>query len=309
MVEKKEVRVASTDGKNNLYVAVWECDNPRMILQISHGMVEHIDRYDDFARFLTDKGILVIGNDHLGHGYTAKEGDHGYFGDGLSATVVDDLHEVTKYAKETYGENIPYFLLGHSMGSFMARRYLMTYGDELAGAIISGTGMQPGIVIGFGKLVTSILSKTKGDRYISDFVENTSFGSYNKRIKNLRTKSDWLSRDEENVDKYIANKFCQFRFTINGFRTLMDVLSFIQKKTNVNKIPKKLPIFFIAGEEDPVGNYGKGVRKVFASYQGAGIEDVSIKMYPEDRHEILNEIDKDVVYADVLAWIERVYNG
>lgn len=303
----KENKIASSDGKNMLHVYIWEPEEkPVAILQISHGMCEHMKRYDDFANYMNANGVLVIGNDHLGHGNTAKDdNDLGYFGPGKSKTVVDDLNEVTKFAKANYGDDLPYFLFGHSMGSFMARRYIMTYGSKLTGAIISGTGSQPGIVLAGGKMVAGIIGAIKGDRYRSPLLKGMAFGAYNKRIDNPRTVSDWLSKDEQIVDIYENDKFCKYDFTVDGYKTLFDSISFIQQTENIKKIPKNLPIFFISGTEDPVGNYGKGVEEVFDSYEAAGITDLEIMLYHDGRHEMLNEIEREGVYEDINNWIKK----
>jgi len=302
---KKEIQIQSTDGKNTLHVVQWRpIDEPKAIVQISHGMIEYIERYNDFAEYLTQNGIAVIGNDHLGHGHTAKDdSDLGYFGEGKSATVVDDLHKVTEYAKKELGEDKPYFLFGHSMGSFMARRYLMTYGDCLDGAIICGTGYTPGAILGVGGFVAGWLKLIKGERYRSPFLKKLSFTGYDKRIPNKKTDNDWLSVNEENVEKYNADKYCTFGFTVNGYQTLFEVLKFIQKKENYVKIPKDLPLLFIAGSEDPVGNYGEGVKKVYQQYKEVDIKDVKMNLFAGDRHEILNEDDKQEVYKKVIFWI------
>lgn len=299
--------IKSTNGRNTLHVVVWEPEGDiKAIVQISHGMIEYVERYDEFAKFLNTKGILVIANDHLGHGATAACDDElGYFGEGRSRTVVDDLYEVTKYAKKEYGENTSYFLFGHSMGSFMARRYLITYGDRLTGAIICGTGFTPGIVLGFGSAVAGLIGMVKGEKYRSSMLTKLAFGSYNKRIKNVKTSNDWLSVNEDNVKKYNKDKFCTFIFTVNGYQTLFDVLKFIQKKSNYSRIPKKLPLFFIAGEEDPVGGYGKNVLKVATQYKECGVNEVETKLYAGDRHEILNEDDRKNVYEDVCSWLMK----
>lgn len=302
----KEIRLPSKDGVHKLHVVIWEPQTQiKAILQISHGMIEMIERYDDFAGFLNTKGILVIGNDHLGHGQTAdSEEDFGYFcPKKMSATVVADLHSVTEYAKKKY-PNVPYFLLGHSMGSFMARRYLMTYGEELTGTIIMGTGRKPEHVLLAGKIVSSIIQIIKGPRYHSQFLRKSAFGTFNDKIPNKRTESDWLTKDEKIVDFCLGNKYCNFTFTINGYKTLFDVLGFIQKKENIAQIPKELPIFMVAGDADPVGDYGQGVQKVFETYKQAGIEDIAIKLYEGDRHEILNELDKESVYIDIYKWMQ-----
>lgn len=303
----KEIRLPSNDGVHTLHVVIWEPETQvKAVLQISHGMTEMIMRYDHFARFLNTKGILVIGNDHLGHGETAGcDEDLGYFcPENMSATVVADLHTVTEYARKEY-PNVPCFLLGHSMGSFMARRYIMTYGEELTGAIISGTGVQPNAMLLAGKATAAVLQLFKGERHRSAYLKTASFGAYNKRFTTDAHDRAWMSKDKSIWEFCDNNKYCNFSFTVNGYKTLFDVLSFIQKKENIVKIPKKLPIFMISGADDPVGDYGKGVRQIFETYNQTGIEDISLKLYEGDRHEILNELDKDIVYHDVYSWLEQ----
>ena len=301
-----EFKIPSTDKKNNLHVYVWEpAEKIEAILQISHGMQEYIGRYKEFAEFMISKNVLVIGNDHLGHGLTAKdESDFGFFGSEKSKTVVDDLYEVTKYAKEKYGNDIPYFLLGHSMGSFMARRYLMTYGNELTGAILSGTGSQPGAVLAGGRFVAFLTGLFKGERYKPSLLKQLAFGTYLNRIENPKTKSDWLCKDEAIVEKYNNDKFCTFEFTVDGYKTLFESIAFIQKKKNIEKIPKTLPVVFISGTEDPVGNYGKGVEKAYDDFDNAGITDCEMLLYHDGRHEMLNEIEREGVFEDINDWIK-----
>ena len=300
----KNMELPSNDGVHKLHVVVWQPDGePKAVLQLSHGMIEFIERYEGLAQYLNEQDILVIGNDHLGHGLTAgSDEDLGYFcPEHMSETVVKDLHTVTEYAKKEY-PGVPYFLLGHSMGSFMARRYLMTYGDELTGAILCGTGEQTSATLFAGKTAAGILGAFKGQRYRSEFIRKTSFKGYNDRFEK-RTENDWLTKDQSIVDWYNGHKFCTFGFTINGYKTLFEVLTYIQKQENYNKIPKNLPVYMIAGEDDPVGNYGGGVKHIYQQYKDSGIKDISIKLYPNDRHEILNELDKETVYADVADWI------
>lgn len=303
---KKEISIESSNKSDKLHVVIWEPEvEVKGIVQISHGMVEYVERFENLAKVLNDAGWLCIGNDHLGHGKTAaNKEDLGYFGKGKSGLVVDDLHLVTEYAKECYGKNVPYVLFGHSMGSFMARRYLCTYGSELNGAIISGTGYTPNAILGAGKMVAGIVRTIKGERYRSKLLENMAFGAYNKKITDAKTDKDWLTKDEQIVKKYLADEFCTFAFTVNGYETLFDVLSYIQSDENVGRIPKNLPIYMISGDMDPVGDYGKGVETVYNQFKRAAIENVVMKLYEGDRHELTNELDKEQVYADILSWLK-----
>lgn len=303
----KEVYIPSTNNRNQLHVAIWEPKREtKAILQISHGMVEYIVRYDDFAKHLNQQGILVIGNDHLGHGQSVlDESEFGYFGKEKGSAVVDDLYEVTKYAKKQYGENIPYFLMGHSMGSFMARRYLMSYGEKITGAIISGTGYKTVPVLDAASFFTAVTKLFHGERYRSPFLKWLAFHTYNRKIADVKTKNDWLTRDEAVVAAYNENPYCKFSFTVNGYETLFGVIKYIQKQNNWEKTPKQLPILMIAGEEDPVGSYGKDVKKVYKKYQQMGCSHIELRLYKDDRHELVNELDRESVYEDISQWILR----
>ena len=303
----KEVYIPSTNNRNQLHVAIWEPEREtKAILQISHGMVEYIVRYDDFAKHLNQQGILVIGNDHLGHGQSVlDESEFGYFGKEKGSAVVDDLYEVTKYAKKQYGENIPYFLMGHSMGSFMARRYLMSYGEKITGAIISGTGYKTVPVLDTASFFTAVTKLFHGERYRSPFLKWLAFHTYNRKIADVKTENDWLTRDEAVVAAYNENPYCKFSFTVNGYETLFGVIKYIQKQNNWEKTPKQLPILMIAGEEDPVGSYGKDVKKVYKKYQQMGCSHIELRLYKDDRHELVNELDRESVYEDISQWILR----
>lgn len=307
MIEKTEFYINSTNEKNKLHVIVWHpMDGIRAILQLSHGMSEYIDRYDRLATFLARQGILVIGNDHLGHGETAKDMDElGYFPTKeLSKTVVDDLYKVTKTIRAQYPK-LPFFLMGHSMGSFMARRYMMTYGKQLNGAILMGTGAQPAATLKAARATAASLSVLKGERHRSKAMLNLAFGTYNKRIKPVRTEYDWLSRDAANVDAYMDDPYCGFMFTLNGYKTLFDVLSFIQDPKNIEKLPMDVPTLLLAGTDDPVGHYGEDIKTICETYRQAGMKDIDMKLYPGDRHELLNELDYEQVQDDILAFIEK----
>lgn len=268
-------------------------------------MIEYIDRYDRFARFMAERGFAVIGNDHLGHGETAAEKNYGYFApeDG-SSYVVRDLHLVSQYARRKYTD-VPFILMGHSMGSFMARRYAMTYGKELDGLILMGTGSKPEFLLKVGRVLVGALIRMKGERAHSGLLEKLCFALYNIRIRPARTPSDWLSRDEKEVDKYLAHPYSKFTFTLNGYRTLFEVISFVQDKDNILRLPHSLPMLFVAGQEDPVGNYGKSVKAVAQSYQRAGVGDVTCRLYPGARHELLNELDYETTQEDIWDWIAR----
>lgn len=305
-MKKKNWYLPSSTGRDTLHAILWLPEGEvRGILQISHGMIEHIGRYDRFAKFMAEKGFAVVGNDHLGHGETAAERNYGYFApkDG-SRYVVRDMHRVGLAVRRKY-PGVPYILLGHSMGSFMARRYAMTYGRELDGLILLGTGRKPEVVLLFGRLLVRFLSIFRSERARSRLLEKGCFAFYNHTFQPLRTGMDWLSSDEKQVDAYLKDRHCTFSFTLNGYRTLFEVISYIQKKKNVARLPHNLPMLFLAGKDDPVGDYGSGVKKVASSYRRAGIADVSCRLYSGARHELLNERGYAEVQEDIWSWIQK----
>jgi len=299
---KQEFYYLSKDGLTQIHAVEWIPEGEvKAVLQICHGMVEHIGRYHDFAEFMASHGFYVVGHDHLGHGKSVTNPDRlGYFGeaDG-NACVIGDIHQLRMQTEKKY-PGVPYFMLGHSMGSFLLRQYLGLYSDGVAGAVIMGTGEQPSIVLAAGKLVCKIIGSLKGWSYRSEFVNNLAVGGYRKKLG-----AAWLSKNVENVEKYAADPLSGFIFTVNAYYHMFNGMSRMNRQEKERKTLKTLPIFFVAGSEDLVGNCGKGVENVFRLYQNAGYQDVMLKLYEGDRHEILNELDRDVVYNDILTWIEN----
>ena len=275
----------------------------RAILQLSHGMVEFIDRYKPLAESLAQRGILVTGNDHLGHGGSIRtKADYGYFAepDGNRA-VLEDLHSVTKLTKQLY-PGVPYFLLGHSMGSFYARQYLCEYGQELSGAIIMGTGHQPKALVQFARSTCRALAAVHGWQYRSKLVANLSFMGYNKGLEG-RTTHDWLNRDAAEVDKYLADERCTFTFTLNAYYSMFSGILRLHDPAFLARMPKDLPLLFLAGTADPVGDRGKGVLRAIQSLKAAGVQNIRCKLYPGARHELLVETNRQEVFADIAAWL------
>jgi alpha-beta hydrolase superfamily lysophospholipase len=312
MVRKEELTYKSRDRQTMIHAIKWIPEGqPIAILQIIHGMQEYVDRYDEYARFLAEKGILVMGNDHLGHGGSIGEhGTKGYFCKDDPATVlVRDAHRLKKMVQEEY-PGVPVFILGHSFGSFVAREYITRYGTGICGAIIQGTAFMPtGTIKSLSGLV-SFLSFCLGEKTRSNMVNNMAFKGYLKRINNPRTKQDWLSHNEESVDKYIADPFCNFVFTLNGFRTMADILKRVQDTDKMEDIPKNLPILITAGKEDPVGSYGDGPKKLYDIYtKTLQLTNVEIKLYDEMRHELQQEIGREKVYEDQYAWLKKVIDS
>ncbi|BBE31424.1 alpha/beta hydrolase [Tepiditoga spiralis] len=294
------------DGKS-INAVKWEPklnNNPKIIIQISHGMAEHKDRYSDFAKILINQGMVVYANDHRGHGKTAKNEDElGYFDDNNGwDKVVEDMHELTLKIKNDYPET-PIVLLGHSMGSFLTRTYIQKFGNEINGVILSGTTYSSNLKTTFGLIVTKREIKKIGKKGKSYKLDKLSFGSFNKQFQPNKTEFDWLSRDEENVKKYIDDPHCGFVCTAGFFKDLLYGISIINNIEYVKNTPKELPIFIISGEKDPVGENTKGVLKVLNLFKKAGLKNVKHKFYKDARHEILNEINKNEVYSDIINWL------
>ena len=307
---KKHFTFPSTDRITRIHGILWDDESrkPKAVIQLIHGMVEFIDRYDDFANYLVSQGFAVVGHDHLGHGQSVTDEEKlGYIAaDNPGRVLVQDIHRL-RLCMETKYEGLPYFMLGHSMGSYLLRRYLATQGDGLAGAIIMGTGQEPDAATTAGLVLIHSLAKTHGWGYRSVKVLNLTYNSNYKKydLTGEDLSNSWLTKDEEIVKKYYENPLCTFLFTLNAFEALLSTVLFTNQKRNIAAIPTELPILLVSGEEDPVGAMGKGVKKVYEKYVKAGITDVSCKLFENDRHEILNETDRADVYAYIKDWVEQ----
>lgn len=273
---------------------------PKAVIQLVHGMAEHIDRYDEAARALAEAGFAVVGHTHLGHGSAAKI--KGYFGekDGWQH-LIDDVH-ILRQRTQRYFPGVPYIILGHSMGSFVVRCYLMQYAEGLAGAILSGTGFFPKPVVMAGLGLSNLVCLFGGEKKPSKLINNVAFGANNKAFKNARTPFDWLSRMDEEVDKYIADPYCGFLFTGSGYR---DMFRGLNRLTKVSGIPAELPVLLFSGDKDPVGS-GDGVNKVAKQLREAGVKQVDVKLYPDGRHEMFNEINREEVWQDITDWVNKL---
>ena len=290
-------------GAGKIHGCRWSPEGePRAVLQILHGIAEFVERYDDFANFLNTHGILVVAEDHMGHGQSINgEGIQGYFHGGWF-TAIEDSMQLMMDTRAEYPD-LPYILFGHSMGSFMARTILAKYPDcGLTGAVICGTGWQPAFALpALIKVIDGICKKDETKP--NEMLQGMIFGSYNKRVEHPRTPFDWLTRDPKIVDAYIAHPLCGFTASAGLLREMMKGIHYIEQSKNLAQMRKDLPVFFIAGGDDPVGPYGKGVRKAADVFRKAGMTDVSVKLYPLARHEILNEINREEVYEDISSWI------
>ena len=305
-MKKESFFYDSRDGMNKIHAVRWEPDEGEIVgvFQIIHGMAEYVERYEDLAEYMTGKGWVVVGDDHLGHGQSIPVGGvPGYFCPVDPATVVvRDVHRLKKMTQELYPGK-PYVILGHSMGSFIMRNYIFRYGTGIQAAIIMGTGMQPRGLITGSKCIAAVQKLFLGGKHVARGLNSVAFGAYNKRIENPRSEYDWLSVNTKNVDKYLMDPLCGFIFPVNGFQTLFELIDRLQDPKNLQNVPKNLPILIVSGEEDPVGDYGKGPKLTLESLQKYGAEDVTLKLYPGLRHEILNEDAREEVKEDLYQWI------
>ena len=299
------VRFTSSDGKSRVHGWVYAPNTePIAMLQIAHGMCEYIGRYHWFMETLCKQGFVVFGNDHIGHGESSEPENYGYFGEKNGYRhLVSDLQRMNTIVKEKYPQ-LPLFLFGHSMGSFVARLYASRYADDLRGAIFCGTGGPNPLAKG-GIAAASLCIKLKGSMWRSPQLSNLAFGSYNNKYDPQRTTHDWLTRDEAIIDKYLNDPKCRFLFTAAGLRDLFTMLAESNSKQWFRTLDKDLPVLLISGDMDPVGDYGKGIEKVFTSLKDSGAQDVSMILYPQARHELLNEINKEEVFADIHHWLMK----
>lgn len=308
---KKEFFYPSADGKTKIHAVEWRPEKePVGVLQIAHGVTEYILRYEEFADYLTDKGFIVVGNDHLGHGKSIAEGAKPmYFGPkGSWNWVVKDIKSLKDMAKEKYPD-IPYYMLGFSLGSFVLRTFLIDYPGDLDGAILMGTGQMSPIAIKIAKFMANKEAKKAGEENSTPTIHQLTFGTYNKIFAPNRTEYDWLCANEQALDEYIADPQKGGDFSAGLFRELLDGMLYSSSEKKVWWMDKKLPVLLISGDKDPVGDRGKGVRATEKVLRKAGVKDISVKMYSGLRHDILHEKEKDQVYADVYNWLnEKVLN-
>ena len=297
----------SSTGRTSIHALKCVPDGkPRAVVQIAHGIAEHIERYRPFMEFLANNGFVTAGNDHLGHGKSIRvPAEQGFFAekDGWWR-VVDDMDKLHDIMSKEYPE-LPYVLFGHSMGSFLTRTYLIKHPDKYDAVILSGTGHQsPALVLG-GNAAASVMAKLNGVMGDGAKLDSLAFGTYLSKIENPRTKFDWLSRDAEQVDKYIADPLCGFVGKIGLYRDMMQGIKFITNEKNIAQMNKEKPVYFMSGDGDPVGDYGKGVERAYKAFCNAGLHDVFMRLYPGGRHEMLNETNKEQVYQDILNWLNE----
>ena len=308
---KNEFYFPSKDGNTEIHTIEWKPEGEvKAVLQLCHGMVEYIDRYDEFAQYLCEQGYYVVGNDHLGHGKSVQsKSEYGFFNEKYgNACVIGDIHTLRQRTEKKYPD-VPYFMLGHSMGSLLLRQYMQMYGNGLQGAIIMGVvADQNKFTLMMGRRLCRLLAAFRGWHYRSKLVDNLAIGQYNKAFKPARTRADWVTSDQEKLDAYVADPLCSFVFTVNAYYHMFTGMLTLIKKESAYLIPKDLPVLVTAGADDPVGNFGKGVRKIYEQYKMAGMSDVTLRLYAGDRHELLNETDRSQVYKDLYDWLEERRN-
>ena len=309
-MKKEDFSFLSSDKKTQIHaIKVYPKDKKiTRILQIIHGMTEYIEKYLDFMEYLSSYGFLAVGHDQLGHGasYTKSE-DQGYFGEpDPNLNLIEDIHKLKKITEEKY-PNLPYFILGHSMGSFLLRQYITIYTDNLAGVLLLGTGFVSPCATSLALRLISVWACFKGWKHKSNFIRGIISGSEIKKwdTTGKDLNRSWLTRDPEMAKKLIFDKKSHFVFTLNGYYGLLQCINYVCNNSNIVKVKSNLPILFLSGKCDLVGNYGKGVIKSAEIMRNIGSIDVTLKLIENDRHELLNEIDRKEIYDYILKWIEQ----
>ena len=313
-IATEDFSFASADGTSTVSARLWFPQDsapdanarPQGIVHIVHGMSEYIRRYDDFARYLAGRGFVVCGEDMIGHGFTApsKEALGHMPVEGGRDALVADMHALRQIVSARYDAQTPYLMFGHSMGSFITRAYIAEHGRGLCAVVLCGTGSPAPAASWAGNFLSRQAAKRKGPEYRSSFIDNLAAGGYGKKIANARTPLDWLSVNPENVDAYLADEYCGAMFSVGAYATLTDLTRWVVSNECASRVPRNLPVFFVAGEADPVGDNGRGVRTAAKLLHDAGVAHVDVKIYANMRHEILNETGREQVYADVAEWME-----
>ena len=304
-----DIRELTCSDGHVLYYRLWvpEGHQVKAAVHLLHGMAEHSLRYDRFASFLNKKGIAVYAQDHRGHGLTATKNEDtlGWFAqkDGWQR-IADDAFELSNVIISDFPK-MALFLMGHSMGSFLARTVMVQHPDLYDGVIVMGSGCSLGLLGKIGKAIAQSHVRRHGSQYVDELMDKMSFGTYNKRIPNPTTSFDWLSRDAAEVKKYIDDPLCGFVCTAKFYEDMLEGIGYANKIEHANSLPKDLPLLVVSGGMDPVGKYGKGIHKVYELYKDAGIADVSFHLVTGARHELLNEIDRNATMDYLYSWIKQ----
>lgn len=312
-IEERHVDYPSWDDASTIHGTIWYPPGypevaPRAVVQLIHGMAEHIGRYDDFARFLASCGFAVCGHDHIGHGLSVRTKEElGHMPPETGADVlVADADTLRRVAQDAFGDAVPYFMFGHSMGSYVLRVYLTRHGEGLSGAIICGTGQEPKALSLAGNLLAGLGATVRGETTRSPLIHSMADGAFQNQVDDPQTEFDWISFDRDNIERFMEDDLSGFMFTLGGYSTLTRLTLLAADLELAKRVPDELPLLFVAGSEDPVGNKGEGVREAVNLMLKSGARDVELVLYEGMRHEILNEAGSEAVYADILGWLESL---
>lgn len=308
MVTREEFYVDSVDGIHMVHGYRWydpeiAC---RGILQMVHGMLEYIERYEELARFMASAGYFVVGHDHLGHGDSVKDlSELGYVGEQGAVLWLKDMEQIRKMAA-SYAPKVPYIMLGHSMGSYLVRRYLIYHGNRVDGAVIMGTGHQTAALVKTGLAVTYAAMVRRGAKGHSSLLNNLTCSGFAKRYPDNAHTGSWMSRDPQVLLHALQDKKMNFQFSLNAFEALFRTIEEVIDPKRAARMPKELPLLVLSGDHDPVGENGKGVRRFEAMLKKIGMKHVTCILYPENRHELINDLDKEQVFRDILSWCDTI---
>ena len=304
-MEKEIIAFDSADGIHKIsgYIYTENHIEPKAVIQLSHGMCEYVERYEWLANFFTGRGYIFAGNDHLGHGNSSAPSEYGIFDE---EHVELDLKQMNVILREKY-PLLPIILYGHSMGSFFARWYAERYPDTIDGLIISGTA-GPAVINGLGRALAGFIARTHKEGYVSKLLVKLSFGGYLKRIPDAKSASDWITHDRAIIEKYSKDPKCNFIFSAKGYHSMLTALTVVSRKEWARSLPKDMRILQIAGAEDPVGNYGEGVKKVTKLLRDARIKDVTEYIDEKGRHELHNEVNKAEIMKKVVGWLDERFS-
>lgn len=298
----------SSDGIHTIHAHLYlpTAGKPRAVIQLAHGMIDYVARYTDLADYLTGLGYLFAGHEHLGHGASAGNAeDLGFFArSGGADLVIEDMHQMNRLLREAYPD-LPLIVMGHSMGSFITRLYVQKYPHTMSGVIIHGTG-GPNPLLPFGRALSAMTEWIRGPKYRSAFLTKLAFGSYNKHFDRAEGESAWLTRDPSRVSTRDTDPYTNFIFTASGYRDLFRFVGRSNARRWFREYPKGMPTLIISGEEDPVGNYGRGPAYVYRRLLEEKCTAVEMKLYPGARHELFNETCRDEVFEDIACWIGGV---
>lgn len=308
MITREEFYVDSVDGIHMIHGYRWydrekKC---RGVLQIVHGMLEYIERYNEFAEYMAEAGYFVVGHDHLGHGDSVSDpSELGYVGEQGAVLWLKDIEQVRKMAA-SYAPKAPYIMLGHSMGSYLVRRYLIYHGNRVDGAVIMGTGQQPAALVKAGLAVTYSSMMKSGPKGHSAILDNLTCSGFAKRYPDNAHTGSWMSRDPQVLVHALQDKKMNYHFTLNAFEALFRTIEEAVDPKRAARMPKELPLLVLSGDEDPVGENGKGVRRFEAMLKKIGMKNITCILYPKNRHELVNDLDKDQVTGDILRWCNAI---